>query len=78
MKLLKKAAVSLAVASMISAPVVATAAPAVASVKAVSTVDGQSKLEGRSGWVIGFLAIAGIITGIVIASDNKKDAPTSP
>lgn len=78
MKLLKKAAISLAVASMIGAPVVATAAPAVASVKAVSTADGQSQLEGKSGWLIGFLAAAAIIAGIVIATDNKKDTPTSP
>ena len=81
MNFLKKAAVSLAATSMIAAPVVASAAPAAAAsfdnVGAVSTVEGQSELEGSS-WIIALLALAAIIGGIVIAAGNNDDKPTSP
>ncbi len=73
MNLLKKAAISLAATSMIAAPVAASAAPA-----AISSVDGQSELEGSTSWIIAIVALAAIIAGIVIASDNNDDAPTSP
>jgi len=76
MNLLKKAAISLAATSMIAAPVAASAAPVVAD--AVSRVDGQSELEGSSGWLIGLLALIAIVGGIIIAADNDEDTPTSP
>lgn len=75
MNLLKKAAISLAATSMIAAPVAASAAPAAA---AVSTVDGQSELEGSTSWIIAVLALVAIVGGIIIASDNNDDNPTSP
>ncbi len=75
MNLLKKAAITLAATSMIAAPVAASAADATPS---VSTVDGQSELAGGSGWIVAVLALAAIIGGIVIASDNDDDNPTSP
>lgn len=75
MNLLKKAAISLAATSMIVAPVAASAAPAVA---AVSTVDGQSELEGSTSWIIAVLALLAIVGGIILATDNNDDAPTSP
>ncbi|KTE16591.1 MULTISPECIES: hypothetical protein [unclassified Sphingopyxis] len=75
MNLLKKAAISLAATSMVVAPVAASAAPAAS---AVSTVDGQSELEGSTSWIIAVLALAAIIGGIIIASDNNDDTPTSP
>ncbi|MBA3942755.1 MAG: hypothetical protein C0520_16250 [Sphingopyxis sp.] len=78
MNLLKKAAISLAATSMIAAPVAASAAPAVDGARAVSSVDGQSELEGSTSWIIAIVALAAIIAGIVIASDNNDDAPTSP
>ena len=74
MNLLKKAAISLAATSMIAAPVAASAAPAAA----VSTLDGQSELEGSTSWIIAIVALAAIVGGIIIASDNNDDAPTSP
>ena len=74
MNLLKKAAISLAATSMIAAPVAASAAPALES---ISTVDGQSELEGSS-WIIALVALAAIVAGIVIATDNDDDTPTSP
>ncbi len=80
MNLLKKAAVSLAATSMIAAPVVASAAPAAAAfdgARATSTAEGESELTG-SGWIIGLLALAAIVVGVVIASDNNDDNPTSP
>ncbi|WP_077146252.1 hypothetical protein [Sphingopyxis sp. KK2] len=82
MNFLKKAAISLAATSMIAAPVAASAAPAMSSVSfsdvsAVSSVDGQSELEGSS-WIIALLALAAIIGGIVIAAGNNSDTPTSP
>jgi len=78
MNLLKKAAISLAATSMIAAPVAASAAPMVADAGAVSRVDGQSELEGSSGWLIGLLALIAIVGGIVIAAGNNDDSPTSP
>lgn len=78
MNLLTKAAISLAATSMIAAPMAASAAPALATVDAVSAVDGQSKLEGSSSWIIALAALAAIIAGIVIATDNDDDTPTSP
>ena len=82
MNFLKKAAISLAATSMIAAPVAASAAPAISSVSfsdvsAVSSVDGQSELEGSS-WIIALLALAAIIGGVVIAAGNNSDTPTSP
>ena len=75
MNLLKKAAISLAATSMIAAPVAASAAPAAS---AVSTVDGQSELEGSTSWIIAVLALVAVVGGIIIASDNDDVPPTSP
>lgn len=83
MNLLKKAAISLAATSMLAAPVVASAAPAMSAVSfddvsAVSAVEGQSELEGSTSWIIALLALLAIIGGIVIAAGNNSDTPTSP
>ena len=40
--------------------------------------DGESDLLGGSSWIIALLALAALVGGIVIASDNNDDAPTSP
>ena len=77
MNLLKKAAISLAATSMIAAPVAASAATSLDSARATSTLDGESQLNG-TGWIIGLIALAAIIGGIIIASDNDSDTPTSP
>lgn len=79
MNLLKKAAVCFAATSMVMAPVAASAAPAVGSALAVSTVDDQSELEGNTGWIVMALAALGIIVSIVLLTDgNDNDNPTSP
>ena len=80
MNLLKKAAISLAATSMILAPVAASAAPAASfsDVRSVSDVDSESDLLGGTGWIIGLLALAAIIGGILIAGGNNDDTPTSP
>lgn len=79
MNILKKAAISLAATSILVAPVVASAQSAVsfADARAVSASDDQSELES-SGVIIGLLALAAIIGGIVIATSNNSDTPTSP
>ena len=73
MNLFKKAAVSLAAVSMLAAPVVASA-----QTRATSDVAGESELEGSTSWIIAIVALAAIVGGIIIASDNDDDAPTSP
>lgn len=74
---IRKAAVSLAAASMIVAPVAASAAPAFDGARAVSSVDGESRLSGNSSWIIGLIGLlAGVTAMIVIASDD--DEPVSP
>ena len=72
MNLFKKAAVSLAATSLVMAPVAASAAQ---SVRASSVVEGQSELEG-SNWLLIALAIAAVVVGIVLLTDDDK--PTSP
>lgn len=74
MNLFKKAAVSLAATSLIAAPVAASAAQ---SVRAASTAEGQSELEGETSWIVIALAAVGIIAAIVLLTDGD-DSPTSP
>ena len=78
MNLLKKAAISLAATSMIAAPVAASAAPAFDSARATSALGGESELEGSTSWIIAVVALVAIVGGIIIASDNNDDTPTSP
>lgn len=72
MNLFKKAAVSLAATSLVMAPVAASAAQ---SVRAASVVEGESEMEG-SNWLLIALAIAAVVVGIVLLTDDDK--PTSP
>ena len=53
-------------------------APAVAAERTVAPIAGESEMEGGSGIIIGILAAAAIIAGIIIAADSDDDAPTSP
>ena len=78
MNLLKKAAISLAATSMIAAPVAASAATSLDSARANSALAGESELEGGTSWIIAILALAAIVGGIILASDNNDDTPTSP
>ena len=82
---MNKLTISLAAASMVLAPVAASAAPALSTVsfgdvRAVSAVDGQSNFDGEGGttWIVALLALLAIVGGIAMAAGNNDDAPTSP
>lgn len=67
---------AIAAVSMVAAPIVAQAAPAVE--RAATELQGESKLKGSTGIILALLAAAAIIAGIVVAADNEDDLPTSP
>lgn len=75
MTMLKKAAISLAMLSMVAAPVAASAAD---GVRALSVTEGQSDLGGNSSWIIGLIGLLAGITAIVLIADDDKDSPVSP
>lgn len=75
MTMLKKAAISLAMMSMVAAPVAASAA---GGVRAPSVAEGQSDLEGNSSWIIGLIGLLAGITAIVLVSNDDEDSPVSP
>ena len=75
MTMLKKAAISLAMLSMVASPVAASAAD---GVRAPSLAEGQSDLEGNSSWIIGLIGLLAGITAIVLVADDDKDSPVSP
>ena len=56
------------------------AAPAIAQVdldRAAAPVSGESNAAGTA-VIIGVLAVAALIAGVVIAADDSEDTPTSP
>jgi hypothetical protein len=77
MKILKKGAIALAAASMVLAPVAASAAPAIDGARATSAVRGGNDLEGGS-WVAIVLGLAIIAGGIWLVVDDDGDDPVSP
>lgn len=89
MNLFKKTMVAAGMASIALTPIAATAAAPVASVASARVAPesaDQSDLRGRNGnrrggtgIILGVLAVALIIVGIVIAVDsNSDDRPVSP
>ncbi len=74
---LKKAAVSIAAASMVLSPVAATAAPALDGARAVSTSEGRNQLGGGD-WLPAILALVIIAGGVWLAVDGDNDSPVSP
>ncbi len=71
------AAAMLAALAVSATPVLAQAAAQnVERVSAASSED--SEAEGSTGIIIGVLAAAAIVGGIVIAVDSDSDTPTSP
>ena len=75
MAMLRKLAISLAAASLIAAPVVASAAPAA---RAASGLDGQNELEGNSSWIIGLVGLLVGVGAIILVADKDDDSPVSP
>lgn len=76
MKLWKTASIAFATVSLASAPVIAqTAAAPVSQVRASAELQDENRLGGSL--IVGVLAAAAIIAGIVIAVDGDDD-PQSP
>ncbi len=75
MKLAKTALAALALTAMVGAPVLAQAATSAARASASGE---ESDAEGSTGIIIGVVAAAAVIGGIVIAADQDSDTPTSP
>lgn len=78
MKLLKKATVALAAASLVAAPVAASASPQ--TLRADTAVTGESMGEGAGGsvWILGLLGLGLFIFGALELFDGNDDSPTSP
>jgi hypothetical protein len=75
MMLWKKAAISIAAASMVVSPVVASAAPAA---RASTIVNGQNDLDGGASWIAIVLGLAIIAGGVWLVVDDDDDEPVSP
>lgn len=75
MHMIKKLVIALAATSAVVAPVAASAA---SGVRAGSMVEGDSELEGNSGWLIGLVGLLAGVVAIVLVADNDEDSPTSP
>ena len=78
MRMVKKAAISLAALSMVAAPVAASAASAAGGARAVSGAAGENTLEGNSSWLIGLLGLLVGVGAIILVADNDEDSPVSP
>lgn len=68
------AAAALAVLAVAATPVLAQAGASRVS----ATSEDASEAEGSTGIIIGVVAAAAVIGGIVIAADQDSDTPTSP
>jgi hypothetical protein len=83
MTFLKKASMALIAASMMAAPVAASAANAQFSGLTADTQVSNGLAQGEEGgdatsWILALFAAAAIIAGIVIAADGSNSNPTSP
>ncbi|GGB67286.1 hypothetical protein [Blastomonas aquatica] len=75
MKMFKAAMAAIALTTMVGAPVLAQAvSPAAARTSAVSSE--SSEAEGSTGIIVGVVAAAAIVAGIVFIADDDK--PNSP
>lgn len=77
MRIGKISLAAVAVVTMAGAPVLAQVA-ANTSVSRTSVESADEDNIAGSGVIIGILAAAAVIGGIIIASSNDEDAPTSP
>ncbi|MBB5706958.1 hypothetical protein [Sphingopyxis panaciterrulae] len=76
MKLPAKLLYAFAMASMVAAPVAASAAP-LDGARATSTAKDRNGLLGTD-WLIGFVALAVAIGAIIVISSDGNDTPVSP
>ena len=71
------AAVSLVTAS--SAAIAQTAAPATPVERSGANLDGENQLRGTTKWIVGAIALALLIWGLIeILNNDDDDAPVSP
>ena len=70
--------IGLAAASMIAAPVAASAANSLEGARASSRVSEANNLGGRSGWIVGLVGLLAGVAAIVIIANDDDDAPVSP
>lgn len=71
---LKKVALFLTAASMVAAPVTASAA----SGRATSTTSGENGFGGGSSWIIGLVGLLAGVTAAILIADDNDDEPVSP
>lgn len=76
MRILNRAAISLAAISLVAAPVVASAASG--ATRAASVSAGASELEGNSSWIIGLVGLLVGVGAIILVADKDDDSPVSP
>lgn len=76
---------AVAAASLMSAPVMAQAVSAAPNANSTAQVkragaerEDENKIGRGAGVILGILALVAIVGGIVIASGNNADTPTSP
>ena len=78
MRIIRKAVIGLAAASVAIVPVAASAASAMDGARATSAVADGNELGGGSGWIIGLIGLLAGVAAIIIIDGNDDDAPTSP
>jgi len=78
MHMFRKAVIGLAAASMMVAPVAASAANSLEGARASSSVSEANNLGGRSGWIIGLVGLLAGVAAIIIIANDDDDAPVSP
>lgn len=78
MRIGKISLAAVAVATLAGAPVLAQVAATNTTVSRASAESADENNLDGSGIVIALLAVAAVVGGIIIASDNDEDAPTSP
>lgn len=78
MILIKKTAMALTAASLLLAPIAASAAPAFDGARAGSVVSGENELGGNSSWIIGLIGLIAGVTAAILVTNNDDDVPVSP
>lgn len=74
MKILKKAAFSVAAASMVIAPVAASSVPVFAADRIATASQDADEMGGGTG-LIAILAAAALVAGVIIAADGGDSEP---